>query len=643
MKPRLYSSTETAFDTNGIGVLADAVSCIIETDLNGSYELTMKYPVNGQHFDGIIQRAIILAKPDPGTDPQPFRVYQITKPMRGTVTIYARHIAYDLLGVPAAPFTAASAADAMNQLKNNAATDCPFTFQTDKSTAANMTVSVPTAIWTLLGGSEGSVLDVYGGEYEFDRWTVNLWKRRGADRGVSIRYGKNLTTLEQDENCANCYTGVYPYWTNTDGDLVTLSEKILYADGTFDYTKILPLDLSEEWKDTPTEAQLRTRAAAYMTANDIGVPTISWKIEFVQLEQTEEYKDLGRLEQVLLGDSVSVLFSDLGVNATARVVEIVYDCILERYNSVTLGSVKSNLAQTVADQAKEIEKKPSMTVMEQVSTALGKAMLGAKGGYVRVLDTDDDGMPDELYIADCYDPDKAQKVWRFNYEGWAASANGYSGPFVAGATLENGLLAAAVTAAQLVAGYIKSADEGKTFFLDLDNGILRMNATALTINGATVEDTATNTAGNVAKSTANSVVNNLTQQDIFNKLTNNGETQGIYLEDGKIYINMEYANTGALSADCITLDGLFEVRKNNWIGGYIGYKVGDIGVGIPIDGVAMSSANGNSYIIITNQGARIQSTNAKIYLVNDSNEITVDGNLKVTGSITYGGTIAQSS
>lgn len=475
MKPILYDEFETQFDTNGIGILTDTVDISVEQELNGIFELEMKYPVLSERFADLQHRAIILASADPISRTQPFRIYRITKPSKGIVTVYARHLAYDLIGVIASPFTAASAVAALVTMKGNAVTDCPFEFWTDKETAATMTISAPKSIWSLLGGTKGSVLDVYGGEYEFDRWNVNLHSRRGADRGVNIRYGKNLTSLEQDENCANCYTGVYPYWLGQDGTLVELPEKTLLAEGEYSYTKIYPLDLSAEWQDAPTEDQLRTRAEKYMKDNDIGVPTVSIKVEFIPLAQTEEYKDLAILEQVLLGDTVSVYFPKLLVTATARAVKTRWKPLLNRYDHVTIGSVKANIAGTIVKQQQEIEKKPSANLMHSIMGNLANSVFKARGGCVRLLDTNGDGMWDELYVADEEDPNLATKVWRLNYEGLAASKNGYNGPFLLGATLEDGLLADFVTAAHLIAGTIQSKD-GETFFLDLDNGILRMKA-----------------------------------------------------------------------------------------------------------------------------------------------------------------------
>lgn len=484
MKPILYDETEKEFTSNGIGILSDAVSGYVTRELNGSYELAMRYPVQGIHFAQIAQRKIILAKAGPEAGKQPFRIYRVTKPMSGTVTVYARHIAYDMMGIAVSPFSAGNVAEAMAKMQANVVGDCPFAFYTDKSTEADMQITVPTAMWSLLGGTEGSILDCYGGEYEFDRWNVRLWNAIGEDRGVSIRYGKNLTSLQQDENCAGCYTAVYPYWLSADGEYVELPEKVVQAEGTFSYSRILPLDLSSEWEEAPTEDQLRARAKKYASDNDISTPTVSWKIEFVQLEQTEEYKGKALLEQVMLGDTVAVEFAEMGVSASARVSEICYDSILERYDSVTLGSVQASLADIIVNQQKELETKTSSKKVNMSVQVLTAAILGAKGGSARLLDDDGDGMPDTLYIADNADQDAAKKVWRFNYEGWGGSTNGYDGPFTIGATIGGGFIADWITAGKLSSVY------GESYF-DLDAGKIVTNditATGGTIGGCVIKD-----------------------------------------------------------------------------------------------------------------------------------------------------------
>lgn len=479
MRPILYDADRTSFPAgadNGMGILSDALACKVTQELNGQYELELHYPVEGIHYGEIALRSVLRATVGPDGGLQPFRVYRIVPGMSGTTAIYARHIAYDLGGYVVSPFTAADAPSAVAGIKSHALpAGMPFTLTTDKTAAAPMAVTVPTGAWALLGGQQGSLLDVYGGEYEFDGWTVRLLTRRGADRGVSVRYGKNLTDLTQDASCANCYTGVVPYWR---GNSITVTAAPVYAEGDFGYTRLMPLDLSSSFKQQPTQAQLQAEAAAYVKRNQIGVPAVSWDVKLALLSQASGYEDVAFLEQIYLGDTVGVYFQRLSVDAKARVNKIVWDCLLERYDSVALGSVKANIAATIAGQQEQINAKPSVSMVEKISASLTSALLGAKGGSVRLLDTNGDGEPDELYIADDPDPTKAKKVWRFNYEGWAASSTGYNGPYTMGATIAGGIKAWMITAANLVAGTI--ASEQGNFLINLDGGTIDTSATGAT-------------------------------------------------------------------------------------------------------------------------------------------------------------------
>lgn len=449
MKPILFPSTATEFKTQGLGSLSDAISCYVTEERNGEYELEMEYPVDGIHFSEIAKRCILLAIPSPYRLPQPFRIYRITKPLNGVCTIYAQHISYDLSKTPLNPFTAANAPAAMNGLAANAAIPSEFAFWTDKATVANFAVTVPSKTRSVLGGQTGSILDVYGGEYEWDNFTVRLHNQRGNDSGVVIRYGKNLTDLEQDENISNVLTGIYPYWTDTDGNLVVCDPKIVNAPGTYDFQAVDPVDFSQDFDEQPTPAQLQARAESYVQANNIGIPVVSISVSFVQLEQTEEYKDLSLLEKCDLCDTVTVQFEKLGVNAKAKIVKIVTDVLLERYDSVEIGDARTNIADTASGQQQEIQKRPTSSAVENIASQITAAILGAKGGAVRLLDTNSDGVPDTLYIADNPDPTQAQKVWRFNYEGWGASKTGYNGPFTIAAGIEDGLYADFITAGTL--------------------------------------------------------------------------------------------------------------------------------------------------------------------------------------------------
>lgn len=482
MKPILFPSTATEFKTQGLGVLTDAIRCTVTEERNGAFELTMQYPDTGVHFGEITDRCIIYAIPSPYRAPQPFRIYRITRPMDGIIMVYAQHITYDLSGVPLNPFTAINAPDALSKLSLNAAVDSPFTFWTDKSTVASFSVSTPSSTRSVLGGSSGSILDVYGGEYEWDGFAVRLYGHRGYDNGVVISYGKNLTDIEQDRNISNVATGIYPYWTNAEGALVTCDPKIVNAPGTYDFTRVVPVDFSNDFEGQPTPEQLQARAGKYVEDNKIGIPKTSITASFVQLEQFPEYEDLALLEKCDLCDTVTIRYPRLGVEAKAEIVKIETDVLLERYNSVEIGDVRTNIADTIVGQQQEIKQKPSETYLREAVLALTETILGASGGAVRLLDTNNDGMPDTLYIADDPDPTKARKVWRFNHEGWGASNNGYNGPFSYGATLENGMVADFITAGtlnadlvnivNLIADHVVSRNAG--FEMDLWAAVLRL-------------------------------------------------------------------------------------------------------------------------------------------------------------------------
>lgn len=455
MNPVLFDPNATEFTTQGRCVLVEAISCTVTEERNGAFELVMQYPAHGRFYSRIEERCIIYAIPSPYRSPQPFRIYRITRPMNEVVTIYAQHITYDLSGVPLKPFSAVNAPDAMSKLSLNAAVESPFTFWTDKSTTAAFSVAVPSSTRSVLGGTQGSILDVYGGEYEWDGFTVKLYGQRGYDNGVVISYGKNLTDIEQDRNIADVATGIYPYWTNSEGAMVVCDPPIVNAPGTYDFTRVVPVDFSSDFEEQPTPAQLLERAEKYVADNRIGIPKTSITASFVQLEQFAEYENLALLEKCDLCDTVTIRYQQIGVEAKAEIVKIETDVLLERYNSVEIGDARANIADTIVTQQQKINRKPSETYLRSAVLALTATILGASGGAVRLLDTNNDGMPDTLYIADDPDPAKAQKVWRFNYEGWGASKNGYNGPFTLGATLENGLIADFITAGTLNAELVK--------------------------------------------------------------------------------------------------------------------------------------------------------------------------------------------
>ena len=354
--PRLYPPTAAAWDNNGLGALSDCISCVVEETLNGPYELEMQYRLNGLHYADITLRSIILAKPNPTARPQPFRVYKISRPINGVVTINAQHLSYDLSGIVIEPFNAPSLASALEGMKTNAVTENPFEYETDKTVISDFVVSYPSSARSLVAGQRGSLLDTYGGELEFDRYQVKLWAHRGKDNGVTIRYGKNMTDVNQEEDGSGVYTGVYPYWYSEEEGSADLGSSYVPVEGEFDFTRILLLDLTEEFENKPTAEELTQKAQEYISNHDPGVPTISTTVSW--------YQSRDFVENVNLGDVVGVYFSRLGISAKAKIVKTRYNALQNRYESVDIGSVRSSIAGTIVSMDQGVSSVTQYTVTE---------------------------------------------------------------------------------------------------------------------------------------------------------------------------------------------------------------------------------------------------------------------------------------
>jgi phage minor structural protein len=328
------------FNHNGIGKLADAQSCTVTEKRNGSYELKLVCPADGIHAEMLEEGNIILAKPSDTMQSQPFRIYKITTPIDGKLEVQARHISYQLNFITVSPFSVTGCAGAMQGLKSHAASDCPFDVWTDVDSSATFTLGIPSSFRNCLGGMAGSVLDVFGGEFEWDRYTVKFHKTRGADHNVHIIYGKNLTDFKMEKSIENTITGAHPYWVDNEIQAVMeLPEKVvLQSKRSIPYQKITVLDCTSNFQEKPSEAALREYAQNYIDTTDLTEPEIDIKIDFLQLWNTLGYEDIVEAERVSLCDTVHVFISKLGIEVSSKVTETEYDALLERYNSITLSN-----------------------------------------------------------------------------------------------------------------------------------------------------------------------------------------------------------------------------------------------------------------------------------------------------------------
>ena len=327
--------------TNGLGQI-QPLSCIVSEELNGKYECEFTVPTTDKHYNDLKTNGLIRVEVGDGSE-QIFRIYSISEPINFVVEVKAQHITYDLSKIPVKPFSATGAVNAKNQMLANIIGSYDFTMSTDiTNTTSAFTLDIPRSFRECLGGYEGSLLDVFRGEYQWDNLEVKMLARRGADNNVRISYGKNLTDFRQEQNNENVYDAVYGYAVV---DEVTYEATSIYNKTGATYPKVLNVDFSSRYEpgDVPTGAELLSYATAYATNNDIEVPNVNIEIGFVPLWQSDEYKDFLPLERVSLGDTVHVYFDKLGVEASARVIKTEWNVLTKKYDSIELGSAKASL------------------------------------------------------------------------------------------------------------------------------------------------------------------------------------------------------------------------------------------------------------------------------------------------------------
>lgn len=466
MIPILYKADATEFDTYGIGALSECTLCEVTEERNGAFECTLKYPVTGILFAELKNERLIKAKPNDTSEEQLFRIYRITTPINGIVTIYAQHISYDLSNIAELVWSSGfiSPSLAMSRIFTKTAATHNFKCSTDFSSAKPFSVSKPKSVRACLGGSEGSMLDLWGGEYEWDNFNVILHSKRGKDNGVVIEYGKNLTEMEQDNDFTDVYTDILPYAVFSDENtekVITLTEITLPIISTYSRQKTFIKDFTEFFEDKSSinENSLRAKAQSYIKENPLGVETPTLTVAFEPLWKQPEYSAI--LERVSLCDTVTIRHSALGITAKSKVIKTVYDSLAEKYVSITLGSAKSNFVNTVGDVKKEISnvKNEVGHFPLLINTAVKNAtslITGQTGGYVVINTNSVSGQPYELLILDAPTIESAVNVWRWNVGGLGFSKNGYNGPYETAITSDGQIVADFITSGSLTANIIKA-------------------------------------------------------------------------------------------------------------------------------------------------------------------------------------------
>ena len=422
MKPILMNPSDTltqmtSSQTNGLGRL-NAMSCVVTEERNGIYEAELTVFIDDEHFSSLSVGSVLKLMTNEGL--QMFRVYQITKPINGVCSVYAHHITYDLAKAPVMPFTATGATNVVNGLVSHMASTYEFTMITDIVNALSVfTLTEPKYFRECLGGYQGSILDVFGGEYEWDNTTVKLLAHRGSDNGVQIRYGKNLTDIQQETNIESMYDAVIGYATVNDTTTTGTVQMITQVSSP----KTMIIDFSDEFDDdeTVTVEKLNTLALNYIQTHDMTAPRVSIDVSFVALASTDQYKDIAPLEHVKLCDTVHVLFEKLGVNASAKVIKTTYDSLNERLLSVEIGDAKSTMTDvingTVADA--EAEQTRAVNAVDGAVGNLTNMILNSLGLFVSKVEKSGGGY--QYYMHNRPELSDSQYQWTINAGGFAVS------------------------------------------------------------------------------------------------------------------------------------------------------------------------------------------------------------------------------
>lgn len=594
-------------DNTILGNITDCTGCTATEERNGIYEAKFTVPMQSDIYSKIQTGRFISAKPNDISNNQRFRIYKrFDDKIAKTTTFYCEHIRYKLAGIPVAPDTySGTPASILSDMLTSVNANTEFSAWSDISTVKDITMEIPSTAGAMLAGQKGSLLDVFGGEFEFDNYTVKIHQNRGQEKKTEIRYRKNLTGFTCTEDTTNTYTHVYPFYRNEDGVYVQLDSKVitLANASNLPFERCYMLDLSAEFDTPPTKAQLQAKANAFINANDLDTVARHYKVSFVPLWQTEEYKNLAVLERCSLCDTVTVIHEKEKVKA--KIIKTVYDVLNERYISIEMGNAKSNFAQTVTQQLKQVDDNISSTksFLQQSIERQTKRITGNQGGYVVMNDDNQDSYPDEILIMNDLSIGAATKLWRANLSGIGYSNNGYNGPFELAMTMDGEINASMITTGSLNASIITT-------------GILNADL----IKAGTIKSVNNNMSVNMQTGKINMTVTNGKALEIW--------TQGI---------TMLSANDDILTSMYVSTGGLGIVTANRMLVGIRGSER-----------VTISADSSNGYVRADTIYTDTISANANsgISVSNDTSitgALSVSNGASVTGAVSVSGNISSVS
>lgn len=400
MKPILYKANETTFETYGLGEI-DATKALVTRERNGNYTLYIEYPASGRLAS--VFKNDMRIKSDAGlrTKNQTFYISRILKSSKGIIKIYAKHISHltELMAMRNGTLVNGTASGALSIWASNTFGGVRFDTWSDITTSNRTSWDIANFknAREALGGREGSILDVWGGEFEFDNTTIRLHKQLGRKSPIVLEYGRNILSAEDEQDIGSTYTSIYPYATytpdsagSTDGHseaiTVELPEKFIDSKyvGLYNERRVEIVDFSSSFKEkeVPTAAKLKTLANAYIINNNVGLPKINTKIEYVDLSKAQDHTSNQILEEAELCDIVPIFYPPIGLTSEdGKLTTIVFDVLRGVNDSVEVGTIgegiRSAMTSGLATQVSDIAKS-----QKQLVDTLPKYLLNAQGNKV---------------------------------------------------------------------------------------------------------------------------------------------------------------------------------------------------------------------------------------------------------------------
>lgn len=381
MIPILYEKTETAFVSNGLCRLRDCISALVVEERNGLYELDFEYPVTGANYDLIQVGRIVAVTHDDTGDVQPFDIVSFSKPINGIVTFHCVHISYRQSYLTVSGTNINSLSDAFALLGTSEPTN-PFTYTTDKTSSGFMAAAdgIPRSVRSMLGGVEGSILDAYGGEYEWDKFNVILHSARGTFRNFDIRYGVNMLEYDEDFDISETYSACIPYWT--DGTTTVIGDKQESGSATVTGRgECIPLDVSDKFEAQPTKAEVEAMALSLMTRNNVTIPKQNIKVSFVRLQDMSEYEGISPLLRCSLCDTIRVIFPDYGTSGNFKIVKTTWNVLNDRFDEMELGDLSVTLAEALGINNNDLSSSSGSSFEDQ-EVFEGTVGSGLQDGYL---------------------------------------------------------------------------------------------------------------------------------------------------------------------------------------------------------------------------------------------------------------------